>query len=416
MIRASLIYVASSIVTGLIPFLLLPILTRFLSPEMYGKVAMFNICIVAFGSIIGLSVHGAANRRYFDNDISKIDLARFNFNCVIILILSSIITLLVLFFSENLLSDFLNIPISWLYLCLVSVFSKFLINLRLGQWQIRKNAKYYGLFQIVTSLVNVIFSILFVVVLLMEDKGRVYAVVITSVIAGIFSCISLIRTRLIFFRLDYNDIKYALSFGVPLIPHVVGAFLLVSIDRLIVTKELGIHAVGIYMVAVNIGNGFNMLFNAINKAYSPLMYEILKNNRDGEKKNVIKITYVYFLFLSLFGGFSFLIAPKILEFVVGPDFHDASRIIPFIVMGQIFRGMYYVVSVYIFFTKKTKFLSAITICSGLLNVGLIFYLIPHFGLIGAAASFMISMLFQFSITWFVSAFLVSMPWRLWNKS
>ena len=127
--KSSSIYVLSSIASALIPFILLPILTRYLTPEEYGQIAMFIIFTSALAALIGLSVHGAANRRFFDENIIPAELARFNGNCFFILLASTSLFLIVLAFIDNFLAAYLGIPTTWLYLGILSVFFSFILNL-----------------------------------------------------------------------------------------------------------------------------------------------------------------------------------------------------------------------------------------------------------------------------------------------
>lgn len=74
----SAVYLFSNILNAAIPFALLPILTRYLSPAEYGEVAMFNTLLGALGAFVGLNVVGAAGRKYFDCPHGKDELG---FSC-----------------------------------------------------------------------------------------------------------------------------------------------------------------------------------------------------------------------------------------------------------------------------------------------------------------------------------------------
>lgn len=89
------IYLFSSFLNGIIPFLILPVLTRFLSPSDYGIVAMFSVLITFLAPFTGLSVHGAVYRKYFDLDEKEI--AVYIGNVCFVLLTSSLITGLILF-------------------------------------------------------------------------------------------------------------------------------------------------------------------------------------------------------------------------------------------------------------------------------------------------------------------------------
>jgi O-antigen/teichoic acid export membrane protein len=412
--KKTIIYTLSSVLSAAIPFLLLPILTRYLSPEEYGQIAMFNIFTAALMSVIGLSVHGAANRRFFDDNVSNIELARFNGNCFFILLLTTLFSLVVLIFSDTLLATYLGIPNTWIYLGVVSVFSGFILSIRLGQWQIRGKAKSYGFFQVIISLLVFSFSLLFVMSLKLGAEGRIYGIVFPAIIFGVVSYFTLRYDKLFLFEYNRQDIKDALVFGVPLIPHVLGGFLLLSIDRLVINKELGLEMTGIYMVAVSLGNALNIIFNSINRAYSPWLFGQLKENNQVKKIAIVKNTYVYFVFLIVMSLLAFFLAPSLLKLIVGEKFHQAADVLPILVIGQVFLGMYFMVTNYIFYVKKTKYLSYVTISSGAINVILLLLFIPLYGIKGAAFAFLIANLFRFIGTWLVSAKLYSMPWALWR--
>jgi O-antigen/teichoic acid export membrane protein len=414
LLKNTLIYTFSSILSAGIPFLLVPILTRYLSPEQYGQIAMFTIFLTALTAVVGLSVDGAANRRFFDQNVTCDQLKRFNGNCFFILLTSTVLASFILLFVDAHLAHFLGIPSSWVYLGILSVFCSFILKLRLGQLQVRGKAKSYGFFQVVNSFVVLILSILFVVSLDLGGAGRIYSIVLTSVLVSFMSFYSLVNDKLFKFEYCLQDIKQALSFGVPLIPHVLGAFLLLSADKFVINKELGLEMTGIYMVAFSLGSALNIIFSGINSAFTPWLFGQLKEDDEVKKRDIVKKTYLYFIFLIFLSLFTFIVAPPILKLIVGEKFHQAAEVLPLIIVGQVFLGMYFMVTNYIFYVKKTKYLSYVTISSGAINIGLLLLFIPIYGIYGAALSFLIANLIQFLFTWLVSARVCSMPWVLWR--
>ncbi len=137
------------------PFLLLPILTRVISPAEYGQIAMFQSLVAGLAAFIGLNAVGAANRKYYDDDNNLYELSQYNGACLHILLGSTLaIVGTVVVFSEQL-SEFPSIPISWIYSAVLFSVLSFVINLRLGQWQIRGEAFKFGILQIENSIFNI---------------------------------------------------------------------------------------------------------------------------------------------------------------------------------------------------------------------------------------------------------------------
>lgn len=411
LLTGSAVYLVSNILNAVIPFALLPILTRYLSPEEYGEVAMFQTLLGALAAFIGLSMHGAAGRKFYDGNLGKDDLAEFIGSCLQILLITSLLSLVVLLTFLGQFSEWLGLDSKWVLLAVLVTASNIVVQLRLGQWQVRKKAIRYGALQISRSLLNVAASLMLVVVLLQGADGRISAQIWAAGIFAILALWLLKKGNLLSFlvwRPDY--IREALSFGVPLIAHVGGMFLLASVDRFVINSELGLAQTGIYMVAIQFAAAAALIFDAINKAYVPWLFERLKRNQEHEKRQIVRFTYGWYALILCGAGLAFLIGPWLVTLVAGEKYARAGDVIGWLVLGQIFGGMYLMVTNYIFFSKRTGLLSLVTIFSGLINVALLLFLIGRFGLEGAAYAFCIAMAIRFLLTWWVAQKRYPMPW------
>lgn len=187
----------SNILNAVIPFLLLPILTRYLSPSEYGQIAMFQTLLSGIGTFIGLNAVGSANRKFYDSDINAQVLKQFNGSCVQILIISSFISFIAIIFFKNQLSEFLSIPISWILVSILISALTFIILMRLGQWQIRNQAKWFGVLQVSNSLINMLISLVFIIILNKGAQGRIDAQIFTSVFISIIALYWLYKDKLL---------------------------------------------------------------------------------------------------------------------------------------------------------------------------------------------------------------------------
>jgi len=410
-LAGSAIYLISNILNAAIPFALLPVLTRYLSPEEYGEVAMFQTLLGALTAFVGLSMHGAAVRKFYDGNLGERDLQEFIAACLQILLVTSLATLAVVYIFNDQLSQSLGLESRWILLAVFTTSATVIAGIRLGQWQVRKNAKRYGTMQVTKSLFNVSLSLLLVVVFLQGSGGRISAQVWA---AGVFAIIALWLLQkdslLRFFVWRPDFILEALRFGVPLIPHVGGVFLLMTVDRFVINSELGIAQVGIYMVAVQFAMAALLVFDAINKAYVPWLFERLKRNDEQEKRKIVRFTYIWYLFILGGAGLAFVLGPWLVTFVAGEKYAKAGDIVGWLMLGQVFNGMYLMVTNYIFFSKRTGLLSIATMFSGVINLVLLLIFIRQFGLEGAAYAFCISMGLRFLLTWYVAQKRHPMPW------
>lgn len=412
-LKNSSIYLFATILSSIIPFLLMPVMTRYLTQAEYGQVAMFQTLVAALFAVVGFSVHGAANRKFFDSDLSEDTLRKFNGACLQILLFSMLIPISIIFILQDRISEFSGVPNDWLLLALIIAFASFVSQIRLGQWQIRNKAKCFGGFQISQSMLNMLLSLLFVTVFLTGAQGRINAQVIVALGFSLLSIYLLYKDKLVvFFQWDIVLIKEALAFGVPLVPHAVGAFLLLSLDRFVVNKEFGLASVGIYMVAVQLSSVLKIIFQSVNKAYSPWLFAKLKINNFQDKLKIVKITYLYFIGLLIVALMAFLLGPYFVVLIAGEKYRAAGSVIGLLCLGNIFNGMYLMVTNYIFYSKKTAKLAIVTICSGSINVVLLLLLIKPYGLIGAGVAFATSGFVMFLFTWILAMKCHYMPWFL----
>ncbi|EHQ8142856.1 oligosaccharide flippase family protein [Escherichia albertii] len=406
------IYLISNIFNALIPFMLLPVLTRNLTPYEYGQIAMFQILVSGLSSLTGLNTVGAANRRYYDVN-SKNELAAYNTNCFYILILSCTILLLLSLLLSDLLSSLLTIPKNWIYLSVAVSGATFIIQFRLGQWQIRERAFWFGVLQISQGVVVSVLTIIFLIYMYQGVSSRVNSLFIVSIVYALISLYSLHKSKLIIFTgINFSNIRDALYFGVPLIPHVLGIFCLSALDRVLINGVLGVSEAGIYMLAAQLSLGMTVFFDALNKALVPWLFNVLSLNDVNKINSLIRFTYLFFIVVAFLGGLSFWVGPFVVELVAGKAYLKAKDIIGWLCLGQAFNGMYLMVTNYLFYAKCTGKLSIVTISSGGTNIVLLLILMKFSGITGVAIAFSISMFIRFLATWWLATKVCGFSWRM----
>ncbi|MBO6851796.1 MAG: polysaccharide biosynthesis C-terminal domain-containing protein [Marinobacter sp.] len=265
--------------------------------------------------------------------------------------------------------------------------------------------------QVSQGLLDFVLSVSLIVIFAWGSDGRMSAQVSASLVFSILALVLLRRDRLLamwVWRPDF--IAEALRFGIPLIPHVGGLFLLASVDRFVINAELGLAQAGVYMVAVQFAAALALVFDAVNKAFVPWLFERLNRDNEREKLFIVRMTYGWYALLLCGAAMAFIVGPGLVRIIVGEGYERAGDLIGWLALGQVFGGMYLMVTNYIFFSKRTGLLSLVTISSGLVNVGLLVLLIGYFGLEGAAYAFCIAMALRFVLTWWVAQKRHAMPW------
>lgn len=414
LLNTAVIYVVSNMLGAAIPFVLMPVLTRRLTPEDYGITAMFATVLSVFGCFAGLSVHGAVSLRYFQRE--DFDLPRYVGSALGVLAASTSALMLVVLALLGPLSRWVDVPERWLLAAVLVAGANFVSQVRLVLWQAETKAMHYLAFQVSTSLVNFCSSIALVVIADMHYVGRLIATVSTSLIFAAIAFVSLRRSGHITFAFDRLAAKDAVRFGVPLIPHSLGALVITLADRFLITKYVGISHTGVYIVGAQIGMIIGILADASNRAYAPWLFAKLTTATDEDKRRIVRLTYTYFAAITALALSLAAVAPWFLGFFVGPRFYGSARFVFWLALAGAFQGMYLMVTNFIYFAKRTELLSIATFGSGVANIALNYVLIRTRGSIGAAEATCVAYFLSFVATWVISARVYAMPWSSPRKA
>ena len=404
-------YTGVNILNSAVPFLLLPILTNYLDPSDYGVLSIMQLLMLVSLPIVLMNTHGLLTIEY-----SKLSYEKFQSLVSTILwvpIIGFIFLELIFFIFETLILKYFHIPSQFLYYLPLFVLMQSIPTIIPIIFQAKKEPLNFGKYKISMTVTNLLLSLLLVVVFKLGWEGRFFGIVGSFTIFTIIGFIVLFKLKLLRFSLDKEFLSVALKFGVPLIPHSIAGIFLAMSDRVFLVNMLGEHSVGIYSVSFQIASVITIILSSINQAWAPNLFERLNMNPSlEEKKNIVKTTYkimgIMILITLLFMVFSSLV----FDIFIDKKYYEGKVTTNIIAIAFLFQGFYFMVTNYIFYTKKTHILSYIT----LFSVGIVFvsnyFLINLYGIIGAAYSMTFVWVMFFLIVFFVSNKIYPMPWVL----
>jgi len=387
-------------------------MTRYLTPNDYGIVATFSVLLAVITVFVGLNLQGAINVNFFK--LNKEELKKYIGNAVFILLNSFILVYIISYILKSSLSIFTKFPEKWIPSIAIIALFQFFYTLNISLWKVEQKPLPYSLFQISRTILNVSLSVVFVVLLCWGWQGRILGIIITSVIFGLLSIVIIYKREYIKFSFNKKYIKDALFFGIPLIPHALGGWIITSIDRIFINSMVGVAATGLYSVGYSVGMIIGLLAQSFHLAWSPFLFEKLKENNYSTKVKIVKFTYLYNIGIILLALCLSFIAPYFLKFFVSKNFYFAYKYVLWIALGYAFQGMYLMVVIYIFYIKKTYILAWVTFASAGMNIVLNYFFIKANGAIGAAQATTITFFVKFIIVWILSAKVYKMPWNLWR--
>ena len=406
--KNTLIYTFLSVINKAIPFFLLPIMTRYLTPTDYGIVATYSVILSAIAVFVGLNMHGAVNVNFFK--LNKEELREYIGNVIIILFTSFILVFIITYFFKTPISIFIKIPKNWIPIMVIVALFTSISTVNIGLWQVEQKPLPYSLFQISRTILSISLSLIFIVLVGWGWQGRLCGVIITSVVFGLISIFIIYKRKYINITFNNNYIKDALFFGIPLIPASLGGWIITGIDRIFINSMVGVAATGIYTVGYQVGMIIGLLAESFNLAWSPFLFEKLKENNYSTKVKIVKFTYLYYICIIILALCLSFIAPYFLKIFVGKNFHSAYKYVLWIALGYAFNGMRYMIVNYIYYVKKTYISAWVPFfCAGI-NMILNYILIKANGAIGAAQATTITFFIYFIAQWIISARVYKMPW------
>jgi O-antigen/teichoic acid export membrane protein len=329
-------YLVANILYAIPPFLLLPVLTRYLTASEYGVLGMFQMLLAALAAFTGLNVQGAANRKYFDQ-ADGIDLPAYIGACLQIVIAATTIVLVAAWLAADQLAELVGVSRTWILVAVAVSGASCLNQLRLGQWQVRNNSLAYGGFQVSLSLLNVGLSLWLIIALSQGLEGRLWGQALPTVVFGCAALVLTYRAGLLKLNWRPDYLVNALRFGVPLIPHTLGVFALSMIDRVVIKQILGLEQTGIYIVAAQLAMALVIIADAINKAWVPYLFERLKADNPDDIRGIIIGTYTYFAAATGIAALVWVLAPSFLPWFAGEQYAAAAPVLGWLALGQAFE-------------------------------------------------------------------------------
>lgn len=358
-------------------------------------------------------VVGAISREYFDKD--KKGFASFVTNCLAIIFAVSVLCYLFTVIGHGWIENIFQIPDYILWTILIITLGANLVQVVTVIFQSEQRPVPYGAVFITFCILELVFSLYFVVAEGMNWEGRIYGQTLASFLFIVPLGFILWRKGLL--KPDYNkrDVKQALNFGLPLIPHMLAGIMISMTDRLLLSHMIDNHAVGLYAVGAQIGLIISLSVYAFNQAWTPWLFSKLKSNDKTTRYNIVKITYLYCLTV-LVGALLYSgIAYYIFLFMIKESYIMAYPVAVIMALSGAFTGMYYMFGGYITYARKTKIHSYITVAVAGVNLLVSYFLIREIGFMGAAIGTLIANIIAFITTAIYACKIYPMPWILWKE-
>lgn len=390
--KQTIIYSLGNISSKLIGFVLLPLYTSFLSTQEYGIFAILEVTATIMVAVCSFKL-STAMMRWCSTEKSEYKTKSILFTTytsafLIIVFLNIILqpfrnSFSILFFGNSQYQQYFLILLLSVSFEILNLFSFDLIRLK-------ERSVFYILISITRLSTILILNIYFIKYLSLGVKGILLSQLIGNALITIITLPVLIKNMV--FKFYYQELKKMLKYGIPLVFSTISMMLLTMGDRFIIKYFLNYSEVGIYSLGYKIASVVNVLIiQSFQTGFLPIAY---KNFDKPDAQRFFSKTLTYYTFILVISSLGLsLFAKEIIElFSKSQEYNVAYTIVPYISLAFVFKGIQYIYSLGLHFTKKTKYNAYIVLSAAILNFVLNFILIPKFGIYGAASATVVSWL------------------------
>jgi O-antigen/teichoic acid export membrane protein len=381
---AAVVYGLGGVLSRMVGMLMLPFLTKYLTPTDYGIVAMLGVMSsllagavsLGTGNSMGICYHEAKNESEKNTVVWSTGAVVFisAMSWLALGALSSTWLSRLLFHSDG---YALEVVLGIGQMAASSVAAPFL-----GRWRLEEKARAYTVATLCLGLTTAVATLGAVVIF---EKGVLGMLGAGFIVQSVFATILIAahwRSNKASFRTVFAS--RVVSLGWPSI-FGVGAFFAMDFSgRIMLEHFTGLHELGIYSLGLSFGLVMVLVADNAFGAAWPAFFMSYLNRRDEAIETFGKVLrYFLTLYLTICAGF-FLFARPVIELLVAVPFYPAAKIVGWIAFCSVLKCVYLIFLPGFYFERKLHMQTAIEWLAAVVCVAASLILIPSFGLMGAA--------------------------------
>jgi O-antigen/teichoic acid export membrane protein len=385
--RHTAVYGLGGMVSRVLAVLLLPLYTHYLPKSAYGKVEIVTALTAVLAIVLQLGVASAFFRFYFDakNEAQKLTVVRTSFwftmgSATLGLLLGVIFA----------------VPIA--HVLGLGSSSNLVIAGAVGLWAQTNYQQLTALFRVeersvafaIASIANVLITILLTVLFIAVLHWGAIGLIVGNFTGTLIVYVVLLayRHEQLGLEFDRKLLRGMQKFGMPLVPSALALWAINFIDREFIIWYKGAGEVGVYSVAIKVASIITFIMVAFRTAWPAFAYSI---EDDREARRTYSFVLTYLLSFATWAALALgALAPWWVALLTNPRFQRAQEAVALLAFAFAIYAGYTVLAIGSGRARRTQFNWVVTGVGAAVNVGLNFWLIPRWGMVGAAVSTLIS--------------------------
>ena len=382
----------------------LPVYTYFMTTAEYGIANVYVSYATIATVVLSLNLHSATRRYYYED---KENFADFLGSLLIAITVIFWSLAAVIYIFRTPISDLIKLPSETIPYMIVLMYTMLLTTIFGHVCVSQKKSRLKTITDISIHYLKFGLAVAFFFVVTEEMyMGKIIGELLAMVLAGLFIFFYILK-RAKFNKFSWHYVRYALNYSIPLIPMVIGGYLLTAFDQWYINATINHETAGLYSFAYKLGMLMLGLSGALYNAVEPSYYKYLKANDTSkiatETISVTKILVLGSLFLMLFSkDLGTILSAK-------ASFQKALEIVNPIIGAYIFFSIARLNNIGINYKKKNWYLTFIMLAASAVNIILNIYFIPLYGYEMAAYTTLASYIVMMFLSIFVTRFILKLP-------
>jgi len=191
---------------------------------------------------------------------------------------------------------------------------------------------------------------------------------------------------------DGKLLKKMLIYGWPILVVGVAGMVNLNIDKILLPKLIvgssdPIFELGVYSANSKLAILMMLFIQAFRFSFEPFLFSHYKNE---DSKKVYAVIMKYFVILGLLIFLGVMFYMDILKFFIGSSksgYHEGIKVVPWLLMGNLFLGIFYTQSLWYKLTDQTHFGARFAIVGAIITIVVNVLFIPFYGYMACGYAF-----------------------------
>ncbi len=409
LLKSLSLYTISGLSSKAAGFLILPIVANTVGRDNMGILSLIYSITGVVAPLILLSASAAISVEYYREDFGKKAFSSYLSSALINPLLSFGLFVLFFLIFGKYLAEFIGLDPRWMpvipFYCLVILIPSVISVI----YQVTNQPLKHVTFNVGMVLTEMALAILLVVALKWNYDGRIWSIVGSKLAFTLIGLYLLYRSGLLNRKISKVYRQDAWKFALPLIPYYMASSVVNFSDRIFIKLMESSGDLGVYEIGYKIGSVVLILQAAFALAWMPFLYELIKRDTEQARRKIVLYSYAGMAgFILAVLGVT-LLAP-LAFYLFNPEYQGGLAYVFWVALGYGFMGWYSLRVGFVLYFKKNIYLTYIAFAKIIINLLLNYFLITHYGVVGAAYATAISFFIEFLMTHFVCRSIYPLPW------